>query len=73
VEGDIVDLQQITLYNRPTQIPSLKEWYKFICGYDRGLWEQFFVCNTLEWAQELYDKYAQGRALRIHRYTWKIE
>jgi hypothetical protein len=25
VEGDIVDLQQITLYNRPTQIPSLKE------------------------------------------------
>lgn len=73
VESNIDDLQKNIIYDRPTKMPFLMDWYKFICWYDQWLWEKFFVCNTLEWAQALYDKYAQWRAINISRYTWKIK
>jgi hypothetical protein len=73
IESTIDDFKETTIYGRPKEIPSLMSWYKFICWYDQWLWQKLFVCNTLEWAQALYDKYAQWWAVYITRYTWKIK
>lgn len=62
-------LQKLTdVYGRPTKIPFLNGDQKVICGYDQGLGEVLFVCETLEDMQELYDAYARGGALSIYWY-----
>lgn len=65
--------KEINMYGRPMELPFLKEWEKLICGFDNGLGEKNIICETLEDAQALYDKYAQGWALRIKWYVWKID
>lgn len=57
------------VYGRPTRMPHLPEGHSVICGYDQGLGERMFVCNTLEGMQQLYDAYAMGGALNIRWYS----
>ncbi len=45
----------------------LGRWKK-ICGYNQGLGERLFVCETLDDMCELYDGYARGGALEIQWY-----
>jgi hypothetical protein len=54
---------------RPTDFPQLREGDSLICGYDQGLGEHLFVCESLEDMQHLYDAYARGGALHIRWYT----
>jgi len=54
---------------RPMVMPRVPQDHKVICGYDQGLGERIFVCETLEEMQYLYDAYARGGALRIHWYS----
>ena len=56
------------IHSRPDRMPTLRGKDKVICGYDQGLGERMFVCDTLEDMQALYDAYASGGALRIHWY-----
>lgn len=59
------------IYDRPTRMPHLPEGHRVICGYNQGLGERIFVCNTLEGMQELYDAYDSGGALSIRWYSGK--
>jgi len=62
-------LQPLTIAGRPTRMPSLPSAeHKVICGYDQGLGERLFVCESIEDLQQLYDAYAQGGALVINWY-----
>jgi hypothetical protein len=56
-------------YGRPSQMPSLPQGHDVICGYDQGLGERMFVCESLEDMQQLYDSYARGYALYIYWYS----
>src|SRR5438270_12247091 len=57
------------IYGRPTSMPRLGKGDKVICGYDQGLGERMFVCESLADMQQLYDAYYQGGALQIHWYV----
>lgn len=63
----LVTLQGI--HGRPSRLPRIAEGHKVICGYDQGLGERLFVCETLGDMQQLYDAYARGGALQIHWYS----
>ncbi len=65
------DMRRICdISGRPTKMPSLpSKDHRVICGYDQGLGERLFVCESLEDMQELYDAYYGGLALRIHWYS----
>ncbi len=63
----LVPLQKV--YGRPTQLPYVPEGSKVICGYDQGLGERLFVCESVEDMQQLYDSYARGGALTIKWYS----
>lgn len=54
---------------RPATMPVVPEGSSLICGYDQGLGERMFVCESLEDMQTLYDAYAAGGALSINWYT----
>ena len=58
-----------TPYGRPASLPCVPADHKVICGYDQGLGEQMFVCESVEDMQQLYDAYASGGALKIHWYS----
>ena len=53
---------------RPEAMPLLDKHWSLVCGFDQGLGERLLVCATLEDAQELYDAYYNGSALRISWY-----
>lgn len=62
-------LQKLTdVHGRPTKLPFLHGNEKVICGFDQGLGEVLYVCDTLEDMQQLYDAYAKGMALSIYWY-----
>jgi hypothetical protein len=42
--------------NRPVALPSLPEGHRLFAGYDQGLGEQLVLIETLEDAQELWDR-----------------
>jgi len=54
---------------RPTRMPQLPGKWNVIAGWNRGLGEQMFICETLEDMQRLYDAYRQGLALRLNWYA----
>ena len=58
---------------RPTFIQPLIGDEEIICGYDQGLGERMFVCDTLKDMQELFDAYAIGGAINIRWYAVKTE
>jgi hypothetical protein len=60
-------LQEI--YGRPTSMPRVPEGHLVICGYDQGLGERIFVCESVEDMLTLFDNYASGGALRISWYS----
>jgi hypothetical protein len=62
-------LEPLSIYGRPSQMPSLPQGHDVICGYDQGLGERMIVCESLEDMQQLYDSYARGYALRIYWYS----
>lgn len=62
-------LIRLDISGRPKQVPILTGHYQVICGYDQGLGERLFVCESLEDMQELYDACARGGALQINWYT----
>ncbi len=61
-------LKPLSIFGRPTKMPTLVGNERVICGYDQGLGERMFVCGNLQDMQELYDSYARGGALNIHWY-----
>lgn len=61
-------LQPLEIFGRPTSMPYLSGDDKVICGYDQGLGERMFVCESLEDMQILFDGYARGGAISIHWY-----
>ncbi len=69
----LTELNPLSLFGRPTNLPSVPLNHKIICGFDMGFGEKMFVCDNLEEMQERYDKYAQGWASRISWYTSRIE
>ena len=57
------------LYGRPISMPHLPSSdHKVICGYDQGMGERMFVCESLGDMQDLYDSYVQGSAMKIYWY-----
>jgi hypothetical protein len=62
-------LKPLSLYGRPTAMPRIPQNHSVLCGYDQGLGENIYVCESLEDMQQLYDAYAQGGALTIRWYT----
>lgn len=60
------------IYGRPDAMPNVGGNECVICGYDQGLGETLYLCETLSDMQELYDAYAGGYALRICWYRGKI-
>lgn len=54
-----------SLYDMPT-VPT---GHSVICGYDQGLGERMIVCETLEDMKTLYEKFAQGYAIKINWYS----
>ena len=57
----------IPLSGRPTEVPRIPEGQAVICGYDQGLGEQLFACESLGEMQGLFDAHAAGGSLTI---TW---
>lgn len=53
----------------PQGMPRLKDNEKLIVGYDQGVGERMFVCDTLEEMQTLYNHYVAGSALHINFYA----
>lgn len=72
---DLLEPLKINAYsggNDPSNLfamPTVPEGHSVICGFDQGLGERMFVCETLEDMKELYSKYSMGYALRIHWYS----
>lgn len=64
-------LEPIKISGCPSKLPLLKEDEQLICGYDQGLGERLFVCETIEDALYLYNAYANGEALQISWYKGK--
>jgi hypothetical protein len=56
-------------WGRPIAFPKLREGDSLICGYDQGLGERLFVCDSLDDMQTLYNAYAGGGAFRVSWYT----
>jgi hypothetical protein len=50
-------------YMRPTSFPLVSPGEAVICGYNQGLGEHLFVCESLDDLQELWDRYATGYTL----------
>jgi hypothetical protein len=48
-------------------IEKVPKGHSVLCGYDQGLGERLFVCQSEEDIQELYAGYRRGSALDI---TW---
>jgi len=68
-----VELKPLTVcgqpfYDRPTRFFTPPKGHKVICGFDQGLGEKLYVCDTLEDMQRLYDAYAMGGATSISWY-----
>lgn len=57
------------VHGRPTRLPPVPDGSQVICGYDQGLGERLFVCESLEDMQLLYDGYRKGGALSIYWYS----
>jgi hypothetical protein len=62
-------LVPLQMYGKPERMPKLITGHKLICGYDQGLGERLFVCESLVEAQQLYDSYYNGGAIRINWYS----
>lgn len=62
-------LRPLQIYGRPTAMPKLNDKDRVICGYDQGLGERMFVCESLEDMQQLHDAYARGGAVAIKWYA----
>lgn len=62
-------LKPLDVRGRPKSMPFVPAGCKVICGYDQGLGERMFVCETTTDMQELYDAYARGGALQIRWYS----
>ena len=60
-------LVKLSISGKPTSMPSVPDDHSVMCGFDQGLGEKLYVCESLEDMQHLYDSYAKGMALRI---TW---
>ena len=54
---------------RPKRLPIVPKGSAVICGYDQGLGERLFVCESLEDMQQLYNSYTRGGALNIKWYS----
>lgn len=58
---------------RPIEIPMFSNKDdRVICGFDQGLGEDLYVCETFADMQELDAAYGRGLALTIHWYTGTI-
>jgi hypothetical protein len=62
-------LVQLPIYTEPMVMPHPPQGSKVICGYDQGMGERIFVCESLGDMKELYASYARGGALRNKWYT----
>ncbi len=60
---------QVDTRNRPTRMPTLGSQEMVIAGYNQGLGEWMFVCESLEDMTELWDSYASGGALTLNWYA----
>ena len=58
-------LRLLNLSGWPNRMPTLVGKERVICGYNQGLDERMFVCESVEDMQRLYDAYARGGAISI--------
>ncbi|PWU23567.1 hypothetical protein C5B42_02530 [Candidatus Cerribacteria bacterium 'Amazon FNV 2010 28 9'] len=51
------------------RMPEVPDDKCIVCGYNRGLGEQLYICQSFDDMMTLYQGYKQGFALSIQWYT----
>jgi len=61
-------LEEVKIFGKPKKYPKIPQNHKIICGFDQGLGEILYVCDTIGDMQDIYEHYAKGFALNIYWY-----